>query len=317
VIYLPEDHEDAGTFASVIRPSYDLRHVKSGTFDCPPGSDGGDGQIDEVLLSRIRCEVISAGRFQFEPAWVLPKRTLTNFVAFTILEGRLTLRAGETTYALRPDNLLVVPSNVPHQAWNDPQLPAAFCTAHFVPRVDHMVQVVGETALIEPGEHLWQRIVSAAMRVVDEVVDREPGYALAATASCEELFALIIRATSGSVPAPFRVGGLSRIGPALELVRTRYADRLTLRDLADAAHLSPSQFAAIFHRATGVSPIRYVTAFRLRIVRELLLRTDHSVNEIATMTGFSDPTYLSRAFRRSEGATISDFRESGGRGAEP
>ena len=94
---------------------------------------------------------------------------------------------------------------------------------------------------------------------------------------------------------------MARFEPAFRLVAARYAQRLTLADLAGAVHLHPTYFATLFRRATGEPPLRYVTRYRLQRARDLLLASDYPLGEIARRTGFYDAPHLSRAFSASEG----------------
>jgi transcriptional regulator GlxA family with amidase domain len=65
-------------------------------------------------------------------------------------------------------------------------------------------------------------------------------------------------------------------------------------------------------RVAGPPPLKYLARYRLDRARELLLSTDQSVAEIAAATGFRDPFYLSRVFRRAEGCSPNEYRRSKG-----
>ncbi|HEX2514015.1 MAG TPA: helix-turn-helix transcriptional regulator [Chloroflexota bacterium] len=101
---------------------------------------------------------------------------------------------------------------------------------------------------------------------------------------------------------------VARFEPAFRLVAARYAQRLTLADLADAVHLHPTYFATLFRRATGEPPLRYVTRYRLQRARDLLLASDYPLGEIARRTGFYDAPHLSRAFAAAEGVPPGQYR---------
>jgi AraC-like DNA-binding protein len=100
------------------------------------------------------------------------------------------------------------------------------------------------------------------------------------------------------------------LAPVFRLIESRHAQRLTLGELADAVHLHPAYFSALFRRLVGLSPMQYIAVYRLNQVRELLLSTDLAVSEVAARTGFRDLSYLDRVFRRAEGLNPTEYRKA-------
>ena len=60
---------------------------------------------------------------------------------------------------------------------------------------------------------------------------------------------------------------------------------------------------------TGGNFIEYLTEIRLKNARELLKDSRLSIKEICVESGYSDPNYFSRIFKKYEGVTPSEFRE--------
>lgn len=85
---------------------------------------------------------------------------------------------------------------------------------------------------------------------------------------------------------------------------TLNVDRLCL-ELA----MSHSQLHRKLTALTGYSPNRFIRYVRLSKAKTLLSQTDTPVNLIAYDTGFSDPDYFSRAFRKEFGKTPTEFRK--------
>ena len=57
--------------------------------------------------------------------------------------------------------------------------------------------------------------------------------------------------------------------------------------------------------------IEYLTNIRIERAKKLLLNSDMNIKNICLDTGYSDPNYFSRIFKRQVGVTPTDFRESG------
>ena len=78
--------------------------------------------------------------------------------------------------------------------------------------------------------------------------------------------------------------------------------------LAAAVHLSPRRLETLFRQSLGQTPGAYALGLRLAAARRLLADTRHPLAEIALRTGFSSPSTLSRAFRRSFGTAPGALR---------
>ncbi len=102
----------------------------------------------------------------------------------------------------------------------------------------------------------------------------------------------------------------SAVAKCLEKIHVDYPDRnLRLDELAAAAHLSVDHFGRLFRRELGVSPVKYLTQYRIARARELLQRGDLSVKEIASEVGFRDPLHFSRVFAALTGCSPSRFKQ--------
>jgi AraC-like DNA-binding protein len=62
--------------------------------------------------------------------------------------------------------------------------------------------------------------------------------------------------------------------------------------------MSRSAFAMRFKQLVGVTPMRYITGWRMQKARELLKRTDLSLMAIASQVGYSSEAAFNRAFKR-------------------
>jgi len=156
-----------------------------------------------------------------------------------------------------------------------------------------------------------RQLVALVQRMVTELAAGQRGCLLAAAGYCAELLALLVRDMAGEPDRTDRAGTeLLRLAPVFRLIERRYGQRLTLGDLAESVHLHPAYFSSVFREATSMPPLRYVAQYRLNRVRELLLSTQIPVGEIALETGYRDPSYLDRVFRRVEGLSPVAYRRA-------
>ena len=109
-------------------------------------------------------------------------------------------------------------------------------------------------------------------------------------------------AVSAADPAAY-----SRTLPALRMIESRYPEKITLEQMAQACGMSTSAFRRAFAAVYEQPPLAYLLQFRVEKARELLL-LGFSVEETAQRTGFSDANYFVRYFRTVTGMTPGRFR---------
>ena len=95
---------------------------------------------------------------------------------------------------------------------------------------------------------------------------------------------------------------------AKDLVDRRYADALTVAEMARAAHLSPAHFSREFHRAFGESPHQYLLTRRLERAAALLRTTDWSVADVCVAVGLTSVGSFTTSFGRMFEKTPTAYR---------
>lgn len=78
-------------------------------------------------------------------------------------------------------------------------------------------------------------------------------------------------------------------------------DAMSLQYLAASAGLTPNYLNALFKRWTGEPIHLYITRRRMELAMELCRQGTLLIKQIALRTGYDDPLYFSRAFRKFHG----------------
>ncbi|MFT3751563.1 MAG: helix-turn-helix transcriptional regulator [Paludibacter sp.] len=83
---------------------------------------------------------------------------------------------------------------------------------------------------------------------------------------------------------------------------------ITLDLMADRLCIAKSTLYNKLKKETGLSPIEFVRSVKLHLSIQLMTETEMSIKEIAYSTGFNDPKYFSRCFKRQFGVTPKEYK---------
>jgi AraC family transcriptional regulator len=95
-----------------------------------------------------------------------------------------------------------------------------------------------------------------------------------------------------------------------DILDTRFADELSLAEMARAAGVHPTHLIRVFRQFQHCTPGEYVRRRRIEFACRRLLGCDASLAEIALDAGFCDQSHFTHAFKRQTGLTPSAFRKT-------
>lgn len=107
-----------------------------------------------------------------------------------------------------------------------------------------------------------------------------------------------------------------RIDVLRKYIQENYADRITLDDIAAAAHISRGECCRIFKRLYDTTPFQYLVHYRLTRSVYYLSETDKSISQIAQSVGFCSSSYYTKCFRAEYNCTPLKYRQAQHRLAE-
>jgi two-component system, response regulator YesN len=98
------------------------------------------------------------------------------------------------------------------------------------------------------------------------------------------------------------------IETAMNYIKLKYHEQVTLKEVANFVYLSPSHFSRMFKEETGMTFVEFLVDYRLEKSKNLLKMTSLPIEVIACHTGFSSAAYFSTTFKRKEGQTPREYR---------
>lgn len=175
------------------------------------------------------------------------------------------------------------------------------------------VSVKPDVLYVDEGEVLTSAGVAAGLDLCLHLIRRDLG-AAAANAMARRV-----------VVAPHRDGGqaqyiersVGEAGDSLSGARdwalAHLDERISLRQLAQHAHLSGRTLIRRFQAETGLTPLRWISQQRVLLARELLETTNLAMDEVARRSGLGSAANLRLHVRRELGTVPTGYRRAFGR----
>ena len=151
-------------------------------------------------------------------------------------------------------------------------------------------------------------------QLVAEAETKAPLASLASSQLAQMMFVQLLRAhlDGGEVAGWLRALGDARLAPALRLMQSQPARAWKLEELAKAAAMSRTTFAARFKSVAGISPLAFLTEWRMHLAQRSLREGHASIAELASTLGYASESAFSNAFKRVIGRAPQHYRLSSG-----
>ncbi|MCM1145120.1 MAG: AraC family transcriptional regulator [Blautia sp.] len=105
-------------------------------------------------------------------------------------------------------------------------------------------------------------------------------------------------------------GGLSSdLYHCMNFIQTHINEHITLDDVAEHIHRSPSYVTKKFQKELGVHASAYITRCKLEEAKSMLAFTDKSLSEISAYLCFSSQSYFQNLFKKQYGMTPMQYRK--------
>lgn len=250
------------------------------------------------------------------PRYEMPLHWHMEHELILILQGTFTMLADGKTIELKKGDSMMLAEETLHGGMPDHCIYecVVFDLEQFLPPLSVCGERIGKlreqgcalTYVFREGTE-GAKIVSSLFQAMET---EQKGYEFSTTGLLWQLLGLMLEKDLFQHSQGKTQGkGFGKIKPVLQLIRSNYADALTLRDLAGKAAMEPKYFCRVFRQLTGKTPVEYLNYYRVECAAELLCMTDRSVTEIALECGFNDVSYFNRLFRRQKGASAREYRK--------
>ncbi|AOT08053.1 AraC family transcriptional regulator [Pseudoalteromonas luteoviolacea] len=106
----------------------------------------------------------------------------------------------------------------------------------------------------------------------------------------------------------FRALADTRLSLALSLIHKQPAQAWTVERMAHSVGMSRSAFANLFHEIIGMTPLSYLSQWRMHIAQDLLKEGKESMISVAEQVGYRSEASFSKAFKKIIGISPGQLR---------
>ncbi|MFT4143909.1 MAG: AraC family transcriptional regulator [Mobilitalea sp.] len=94
-----------------------------------------------------------------------------------------------------------------------------------------------------------------------------------------------------------------------DFIEYHYMHPISLNDLCQLVSVTPQHLCRIFKRCTGQRPMAYISQRRIKAAKDILLKTQHSINDISLWCGFENLNYFYKCFKQQTNTTPGEYRQ--------
>ena len=143
-----------------------------------------------------------------------------------------------------------------------------------------------------------------------ELRNRSDGYREAVLSHLTLLLVELSR-LAADVVGDLRLKDEPLLAEVFDFIEEHYSERISLKEVARAAGLTPGHLTTVVGRKTGRTVLEWISERRMLEARKLLVQTDLAIEEIGRRVGYGDTSYFVRHFRRAHGTTPLGWRRAG------
>ncbi len=93
-----------------------------------------------------------------------------------------------------------------------------------------------------------------------------------------------------------------------DYVSRHYTEDISLVAVSNAFGLNPTYFSRFFKKESGEGYSEYISRFKIEMAKELLVRSNKTIQEISYMLGYNGLGYFNKVFKSSTGYTLKQYR---------
>jgi AraC family transcriptional regulator of arabinose operon len=231
------------------------------------------------------------------------------YILLYCIEGEGRIELNDIVYHLKPNTYFIIPKNITHRYYSDPQNSWTIYWAHFTGAtadnlylryLDNQPEQVKDIPLNESAIEIFDQLYSILENSFNdeslEIANMNFQYFINSLVYYPYIKKMIYDKDS--------------VSKAILFMKQHINKHFSLEQLANLQGLSISQFSRHFKLKTGSTPIQYFNFLKIQHSCQYLYFTEKSVKEICVALGFDDQFYFTRLFKGLMGMSPTQYRKT-------
>ena len=278
--------------------------------------------IEAIVRSSTSLLIHNACKQEFAPGYVFFAHCHETVEILLIQEGSCNLKCNNLPPPVKSGELVVIFPHTIHSFSVTSAIPCRFLQIHIWPNcfynidpstvnaLPFVAQIVDKRSayLVRPTN---DEILNCMQRICREASQTEAQYARILTnAYIIELALLLSRNISDSYRHIFTIGNELTIH-AINYISTHLEQKLSLKDVAQACHVSSRYLSQVFKENVNITVNTYISIAKVDKAFSYISSKEMHINDIAELLGFSSSQYFASTFKKYTGFTPTEFAASG------
>jgi AraC family transcriptional regulator len=252
---------------------------------------------------------LCVGKFIYEPGYHLYRYSYDSFLLMYIASGELTAESEGQSFTAVKGDFVLINCYKPHAYYSEVGWESIWC--HFDGPVaaeyfrlikekhGNVFRISNPYAVISKLELIYDSCTWAGENK-EPLLSKQLTDILTAILTTED--------PEGKGKGKEQADSGDLIDEAVAYMNEHFAEKITVKGLAEEVALSQYHFIRLFKKRMGLTPYQYLVSLRLNAAKFLLRTSKASVKEICFSTGFSGESTFCSTFKKNIGVSPEQYR---------
>lgn len=261
-----------------------------------------------------------------EPQNELPTHIHDFHEIIYVHKGRGTIFINHTIYEMNAGDVFIVPNDTIHHAVPNPNDLVTSSVIFFSPALIQTVPIEEDFSylfiveMIKKNKFYKLPLSKEEKITLERFIDqietelkgKQFGYTHAAILITHQLLLFLSRAGVEKFDKTIMEEDINRywMNEIFSFIDKNIQRKISLKLLAEKAHVSPAHFSRVFKDVTGMGVTVYVNKKRANKAKELLHKTNYPISYIAELSGYDSTPHFYRMFKKLVGTTPAMYRNN-------
>ena len=229
------------------------------------------------------------------------------YILLYCTEGKGWLKIDDARHSITQNNFVMIPQNVPHHYGSSQKDPWSIYWIHFSGDHAHLYYSrylennPGKVSLVAYDENRTQVFLELFNTLTSDLNGQ----------NVEKSYIKLVQFLGSIlyVDISARLDEKDVISSSIYYMKQNITKNFKIKELALHVNYSVSHYSELFRKKTGCAPLQYFIQLKISKACQYLYFTKLSIKEICYLTGFDDPFYFSRIFKKLNGQSPVQYRK--------